>query len=523
MISYFDTTLRDGTQGEGLSLSAEDKVRIAQRLDTLGIRYIEGGWPGSNPKDLEFFERAKSISFEHARIVAFGSTYRWGNEPETDPNLLALIQADTPAVSIFGKTWLLHVERALGITPEQNLELIRRSVAFLKRHGKEVIYDAEHFFDGFKDDAAYALSTLTAARDAGADWLVLCDTNGGTLPHEVGRIVRDVAAQVEHPLGIHAHNDSETAVANSIAAVQAGCRQVQGTINGYGERCGNANLCSVIPNLQLKLGYEGLPAASLSDLTSVSHFVSEIGNMAHQSNLPYVGRSAFAHKGGIHVSAVMRDPVTYEHIRPEQVGNDRRVLVSGLSGRSNIRYKAEELHLDPAEHDRHIPEIVELLKQREHQGFSYEAAEASLELLVRKVTGQDCDSFELKSFRLMVEKSEHHPIRSEATIRLMVNGVEEHTAAEARGPVNALDQALRKALTRFYPEIEDMQLSDYKVRVLNEKDGTQAKVRVLIDSTDGEHQWGTVGVSENIIEASWQALMESVSWYLLKKKSVEIP
>ncbi len=523
MISYFDTTLRDGTQGEGLSLSAEDKVRIAQRLDALGIHYIEGGWPGSNPKDLEFFERAKSITFTHSRIVAFGSTYRWGNEPATDPNLQALIQAGTPAVSIFGKSWLLHVERALGITPAQNLELIRNSVAFLKAHDKHVIYDAEHFFDGYKDDADYALSTLKAARDAGADWLVLCDTNGGTLPHEISEIVTAVKADVRHPLGIHAHNDSETAVANTIAAVLAGCEHVQGTINGYGERCGNANLCSIIPNLQLKLGYEGIPSESIQELTSVSHYVSEIGNLSPQANLPYVGRSAFAHKGGIHVSAVMRDPVTYEHIRPEQVGNDRRVLVSDLSGRSNIRYKAEELHLNPEEHDHHIPEIVEMLKQREHEGFSYEAAEASLELLVRKITGQSCDSFELNGFRLIIEKSENNPIRSEATIRLNVNGVEEHTAAQARGPVNALDQALRKALMRFYPEIEDMNLSDYKVRVLNEKDGTKAKVRVLIDSTDSEHQWGTVGVSENIIEASWQALMDSFSWYLLKKKPVETP
>lgn len=523
MIAYFDTTLRDGTQGEGLSLSAEDKVRIAQRLDALGIRYIEGGWPGSNPKDMAFFDRAKGLSFRQARIVAFGSTCRWGNTPESDPNIRALIQAETPAVSIFGKTWLLHVDRALGITPAQNLELIRTSVAYLKAHGKEVVYDAEHFFDGYKDDPDYAMQTLHAARDAGADWLVLCDTNGGTLPHEVSAMVAAVAADVRHPLGIHAHNDSECAVANSIAAVQAGCMQVQGTINGYGERCGNANLCSVIPNLQLKLGFEGIPTDAVAELTSVSHFVSEIGNLAHQANLPYVGRSAFAHKGGIHVSAVMRDPVTYEHIRPEQVGNDRRVLVSDLSGRSNIRYKADELHLDAETHERHIPEIVDSLKQREHDGYSYEAAEASLELLIRRITGQTDRTFALKGFRLLIEKSEHQAIRSEATIRLDVDGMTEHTAAEATGPVHALDQALRKALCRFYPDIADVRLSDYKVRVLNEKDGTRACVRVLIDSTDGDRHWGTVGVSENIIEASWQALTDSVSWYLIHSKPVEQP
>lgn len=523
MISYFDTTLRDGTQGEGLSLSAEDKVRIAQRLDALGIHYIEGGWPGSNPKDMAFFERAKDLAFTRSRIVAFGSTARWGTHPDEDPNLQALIAAGTPAVSIFGKSWRLHVDRALGITADQNIELIRTSVAFLKRHGKEVIYDAEHFFDGYKDDPGYALTTLTAARDAGADWLVLCDTNGGTLPHEVSSIVGKVVPFVRHPLGIHAHNDSETAVANSIAAVLAGCTQVQGTVNGYGERCGNANLCSVIPNLQLKLGYEGIPTNAVAELTSVSHFVSEVGNLSPQANLPYVGRSAFAHKGGVHVSAVMRDPVTYEHVRPEQIGNSRRVLVSDLSGRSNIRYKAEQLNLDASHPERHIPEIVESLKRREHEGFSYEAAEASFELLVRDITGQGGRGFALKGFRLIIEKSEERPIRTEATIRLDVDGVVEHTAAEATGPVHALDLAMRKALIRFYPEIADMHLSDYKVRVLNEKDGTRASVRVLIDSTDGEQHWGTVGVSDNIIEASWQALMDSVSWYLIHTKPVETP
>jgi 2-isopropylmalate synthase len=514
-VKYFDTTLRDGTQGENISFSAEDKIRIARKLDSLGIHYIEGGWPGSNPKDMEFFERAKDEHYKNARIVAFGSTMRFGNTPQSDPNIQALISAQTPAVSIFGKTWTLHIEQALGITCDQNLALIHDSVHYLKSQGREVIYDAEHFFDGYKDNPDYAINTLLTARLAGADWIVLCDTNGGTLPHDIQTIVQDVIQKVDAPIGIHAHNDAEMAVANSITAVQFGCRQVQGTINGYGERCGNANLCSIIPNLQIKLGFDGIKTQNLSQLTTISLYVSELANLSHNNQLPYVGKSAFAHKGGIHVSAVIKNPVTYEHIEPQLIGNVRRVLLSDLSGQSNIRFKAEELNLNLDEYHHVIPEIVKTLKQKEHEGYMYEAAEASLELLIKKITQDTVDAFEFKGFRMLIEKNENEIIRSEATIRVNVNGISEHTAAESVGPVHALDQALRKALMKFFPEIDEMQLSDYKVRVLNEKDATKARVRVLIDSTCNGETWGTVGVSENIIEASWQALMESFSYYLI--------
>lgn len=514
-VKIFDTTLRDGTQGEGISFSSEDKLRILERLDRLGVDYVEGGWPGSNPKDMDFFRKAKDYSCKHTKVVAFGSTMRSGNTGLEDPNLQALLDAGTPTVCIFGKSWLLHVQSALGISAEENLELIHKSVSYLYANGKEVIYDAEHFFDGYKDNPEYAIKTLVTASEAGASTLVLCDTNGGTLPHEVSEIISAVGVQTNTQLGIHAHNDCDLAVANSIAAVQQGCVHVQGTINGYGERCGNTNLCSLIPNLQVKLDYECIPEDHVNILTPLSHYVSELANLAHAGNLPFVGKSAFAHKGGIHVSAVMKDPSTYEHVKPETVGNGRRVLVSDLSGRSNIRYKAEELGMDISSCGDKLPEIVEMLKHLENEGYQYEAAEASLNLLIQRMTKDWIDSFELKGFRLLVEKNEAEAIRSEATIRLKVNGIIEHTAAEGNGPVQALDLALRKALGKFFPEIGNMHLSDYKVRVLNEKDGTGAKVRVLIDSSSNGHHWGTVGVSENIIEASWQALMESFSYYLL--------
>ncbi|MEX0778341.1 MAG: citramalate synthase [Balneolales bacterium] len=514
-VKIFDTTLRDGTQGEGISFSSEDKIRILKRLDQLGVDYVEGGWPGSNPKDMDFFRKAKDCHCNHSKVVAFGSTMRTGNTAQDDPNLQALIKAGTPAVSIFGKSWLLHVKSALGISAEENLDLIYQSVIYLNANGKEVIYDAEHFFDGYKDNPEYAVKTLQVAAKAGADVLVLCDTNGGTLTHEISQIVADVKKQVDSPLGIHAHNDCEVAVANSIAAVQEGCEHVQGTINGYGERCGNTNLCSLIPNLQVKLDYYCIPGEQVAKLTALSLYVSELANVAPSGKLAFVGKSAFAHKGGIHVSAVMKDPTTYEHIKPEEVGNGRRVLVSDLSGRSNIRYKADELGMDLSSCGDKLPEIVEMLKHLENEGFQYEAAEGSLNLLIQRMTKDWEDNFELKGFRLLIEKNEAEAIRSEATIRLKVNGIMEHTAAEGNGPVQALDLALRKALGKFFPEIENMHLSDYKVRVLNEKDGTGAKVRVLIDSSAHGHHWGTVGVSENIIEASWQALMESFSFYLL--------
>jgi len=520
-IKIFDTTLRDGTQGEQISLSVEDKLRIAQKLDDIGIHYIEGGWPGSNPKDFLFFQKVKQKQFKHARIVAFGSTRRADNTTEDDPNLQALLDVDTPVISLFGKSWLLHVRNALRIEPEENLRIIEDSIRYLKSHGKEVVYDAEHYFDGYDGNPEYALETLKIAERAGADVVVLCDTNGGTLPRDLARIVRETKREVGVPLGIHTHNDSDLAVANSIIAVDEGCEHVQGTINGYGERCGNANLCSVIPNLQLKRGYRCIPEENLSSFCGLSHFVSEVANVHHPYSLPFVGRSAFAHKGGIHVSAVMKDRRTYEHIRPEKVGNVRRVLVSDLSGRSNIFSKANELSIDIEGHEDRVPEIVERLKMLESNGYQFEAAEGSFELLVKKVIGEWRDFFELEGFRVLVEKDESGAPRSEASVRLQVNGITEHTASEGKGPVHALDQALRKALIKFFPEIERMHLSDYKVRDLNTKDGTSAKVRVLIESSTDKTKWSTVGVSENILEASWQALTDSFSYYLMKNHRKE--
>lgn len=519
IIQIFDTTLRDGTQGEKVSFSAEDKFRIAQRLDQFGIHYIEGGWPGSNPKDMAFFDRAKGHKFKNAKIVAFGSTCRAGNKPEEDPNLKALIDAQTPAVSIFGKSWLLHVKQALKITPEENLGIITGSVSYLKDHGKEVIYDAEHFFDGYKDDREYALKTLETAREAGADVLVLCDTNGGTLTHDISRIVADVVQHVDSPIGIHSHNDSELGVANALAAVSAGAVHVQGTINGYGERCGNANLCSVIPNLQLKMGYHCIPDKNMAQLSTLSHFVSELGNLVPDNKQPYVGKSAFAHKGGIHVSAVIKNEQTYEHIKPEAVGNTRRVLVSDLSGKSNVAYKSEELGFEFDKNSKASAEIVQELKKLENEGYQFEAAEASFELLVKQMTNQAPDFFKLEGFRVIMEQNGNGESRSEATIKVRVNDQIELSAAEGNGPVHALDAALRRALCEFYPEISSMQLQDYKVRVLNEKDGTEAKVRVLIDSAKDGESWGTVGVSENIIDASWKALSEGIIYFLMNQNS----
>ncbi|MGM0506686.1 MAG: citramalate synthase [Bacteroidota bacterium] len=521
-IRIFDTTLRDGTQGEKVSFSAEDKLRIADRLDQFGIDYIEGGWPGSNPKDLEFFTLAKEHHFRHAKVVAFGSTRRSSRTPDEDPNLNALVEADTPVVTIFGKSWLLHVLEALKIDPEENLELISSSIDWLKSHGKEVIYDAEHFFDGYKHDRDYAIETLKAAENAGATTLVLCDTNGGTLPDEVKRIVRDVRSSVSSELGIHAHNDSDLAVANSLVAVEAGCRHLQGTINGYGERCGNVNLCSIIPTLQLKRDYACVEEEQLGQLVSISRFVSEVANLNPDNKLPYVGKSAFAHKGGIHVSAVMKNAQTYEHIDPEVVGNQRRVLVSDLSGKSNVHYKADELGMDLEKHGDQVPAIVEKLKELESRGFQFEAAEASFELLVKKMTEPWKDFFALEGFRVIVEKNANGTCRSEATIRLLCDGHTELSAAEGSGPVHALDLALRKALQKFFPDIQQVQLRDFKVRVLNEKDGTGAGVRVLIDSGIEGESWSTVGVSQNIIDATWQALSDSVNYYLLHHAEMEV-
>lgn len=517
-VFIYDTTLRDGSQGEGISFSVTDKLKITARLDRLGIDYIEGGWPGSNPKDMEYFQKVQELPLSHARVTAFGSTRRAGLRPEEDPNLQALIASGVKAVAIFGKSWDLHVTAALNVSPAENLEMIYDSVGFLKSQGLEVIYDAEHFFDGYKANREYALETVAAAGRAGADWIVLCDTNGGSLPHEITSIVQDVRERVHVPVGIHCHNDGDLAVANTLAAVQAGASQVQGTINGLGERCGNANLCSVLPNLQLKMGFQCLAEQQLIHLTEVSHYVSEIANLVQHNNQPFVGHSAFAHKGGIHVSAVLKNPRTYEHMDPEVVGNKRRVLVSELAGASNLQYKAEELGLKLLNNKEQHKTIIQEIKKLEYEGYQFEGAEASLELFLKRATGQYQPGFALESFKVLVEKRGDQEMISEAMIKLRVGDSIVHTAAEGNGPVNAIDNALRKALEEFYPVIKEMHLSDYKVRVLDEKDATKAKVRVLIESRDTSASWSTIGVSYNIIEASWQALLDSMDYALLRQQ-----
>lgn len=520
-VSIFDTTLRDGTQGEGISLSVEDKLKIAQKLDQLGVHYIEGGWPGSNSKDIEFFRRAKELKLSQAKISAFGSTRRKDTRAEADPNLNRLVEAGVPVASIFGKSWDFHVHTAIQTTLEENLAMIFDSVQYLKSKGMEVIYLGEHFFDGYKNNPDYALQTIRHAEAAGADWIVLCDTNGGSLPGEVSDIVATVCRTVKAPVGIHAHNDCELGVANSLAAVQAGARQVQGTLNGLGERCGNANLCSVIPNLQLKLNYRCISDEQLQQLTPVARYVSEIANVVMPVNQPFVGAAAFAHKGGIHVSAIMKHPKTYEHITPELVGNKQRVLVSELAGQSNLMVKAQELNLDLSKQHTQTRDIIEKIKELEHQGYSFEGADASLELLLRRAFQDIEEAFTVESFKLLVEKSVGNAVASEAIVKLKVHGETVYTVAEGNGPVNALDNALRKALVQFYPDIKQMHLTDYKVRVLDEKDATAAKVRVLIETTDFQNTWSTVGVSENVVEASWEALVDSIHYALIGKMHVE--
>lgn len=519
MLKLYDTTLRDGTQAEDVSFSVEDKVRIVQRLDELGIHYIEGGWPGSNPKDIEFFNEIRGVSLKNSKLVAFGSTCKPGKKAKDDENIKALLEAGTEVVTIFGKSWDLHVKTALQISLEANLELIYDSVAYLKKSFGEVFYDAEHFFDGYRVNPEYALKTLEAAERAGADCLILCDTNGGTLPDSIVTTMANLKESVAAPLGIHAHNDSDTAVANSLLAVKEGAVQVHGTINGYGERCGNANLCSIIPNLKLKMGVECVSDGQMARLRDTARFVNELANLPHSKHQPYVGDSAFAHKGGIHVSAVLKRPETYEHISPEDVGNRQRVLVSDLSGRSNILYKTQEFGLDVSSNDPVIKRIVEKLKTLEHQGFQYEGAEASFELLMQRAMMKKKKYFKLLGFRVIDEKKKENELPySEATIKLEVNGEVEHTAAEGNGPINALDRALRKALERFYPTLKGVSLIDFKVRVLTAGKGTAAKVRVLVELGDGVDKWGTVGVSENVIEASWQALVDGLEYKLYKNE-----
>lgn len=516
-VLIYDTTLRDGEQGEFVAYSLEDKVHIAHKLDDFGIDYIEGGWPGSNPKALSFFEAMKNETLSHAKLTAFGSTRRKNIKASDDSQIQDLLRAGTPVVTMFGKTWDLHVREALRVSEDENLAMIADSVSYIKSQGREVIYDAEHFFDGYKSNPTYALQTLKAASDAGADCIVLCDTNGGTMPTEMVEIVKTVCASVSTPIGIHAHNDSGMAVANTCSAVCGGALHVQGTVNGYGERCGNADLIQVLPNLELKYGKRCLPEGKLKDLTSVSHFVAELANINPDPRQPYVGQCVFAHKGGVHVSAVRRNPATYEHIEPELVGNRRRVLVSELSGQSNVYSKAEELGIDLSTASEETKAVVKQMKEMEANGYQFEGAEASFELLVKKALGKHRSFFELKDFRVITScNSPDYPSGAEAIIRLTVHGEMRHVVSDGDGPVDALDGALRKALEQDYPEVRNVRLTDFKVRVLDASSGTAAKVRVMIESSDGEKTWTTCGVSENIIQASYNALVDSIDYQLLK-------
>jgi 2-isopropylmalate synthase len=516
-IEILDTTLRDGAQAEGISFSLEDKLRIAQRLDALGVRYIEGGWPGSNPKDARFFERAGSLALNQATIVAFGATRRAGILPADDANLAALLAAGTPAVSLFGKSWPLHVERILETSLAENLEMIEGSIRYLRAAGRQVIYDAEHFFDGYAADPAYALETLRAALAGGAQCLVLCDTNGGSLPGQVAEVVGRVQATFpEAQLGIHAHNDGGLAVANTLAAVEAGAVHVQGTINGYGERCGNADLTSVIPNLQLKMGRAVVTPEQLTGLSETARLVSELANLKPNPHAPYVGRSAFAHKGGVHVAAVLKAAESYQHIDPSLVGGKQRLLVSELSGKGNIIGKAAELCPELETGSERAREILREVKELEARGYQFEGAEGSFELLLRRAQPDYRPPFELLDFTVLVEKRQGIGIVVEATVKARVGGEVMHTAAVGNGPVNALDLAIRKAILPFYPELDRVQLVDYKVRILDEQRATAAQTRVLIEASDGERTWNTVGSSTNIIEASFQALVDSLELPLVR-------
>jgi len=517
-IKIYDTTLRDGMQGERIAFSLEDKIKIAKKLDEVGIHYIEGGWPGSNPKDVEFFKEIKSVRLKNAKIVAFGSTRKVKNLAKDDENLKELIKSGTSIVTIFGKSWDLHVYEVLKTTLNENLNLIKDSIRFIKDHGIKVFYDAEHFFDGFRANKEYAIKTLKVAEEAGADYIVLCDTNGGTLPFEMKNIIEEVKKYINLPLGIHTHNDSDVAVANTLIAVQCGVSMVQGTINGYGERCGNANLCSIIPNLQLKMGYSCLPQDKLKEMTSLSIYVTEIANLKPQDNMPFVGYSAFAHKGGVHVDAIKKNSKTYEHISPAEVGNKRRILISELSGISNILQKAMEFDIELKKENPATKEVLKKIKELEYQGYSFENAEASFELLMKKTMKTYKPFFDLEGFRVIVENRDGKLV-SEATIKIKVKGVFEHTAAEGNGPVDALNNALRKALEEFYPVVKQVHLRDFKVRILDPESATRAKTRVIIESTDGKEVWNTVGVSENIIEASWYALVDSLEYKLLKESN----
>ncbi|MBP7653477.1 citramalate synthase [Candidatus Dependentiae bacterium] len=516
-ILIFDTTLRDGSQGEYVSFTKEDKLKICEMLDDLGLHYIEGGWPGSNPKDMEFFQEARKIEFKNSKLTAFGSTAHPKNKNvKEDKNLQELIRSKAPVITIFGKSWDFHVTQALKIGLNENLRLIEDSVFFLKDNKREVIFDAEHFFDGYCANPEYALKALEAAQKGGADYITLCETNGGMLSHKIFEIVSIVCKFMRVPIGIHCHNDSGCGVANSLEAIRAGAVLVQGTINGLGERCGNANLCSIIPNLKFKMNYNCISSVNIKKITNVARTISELANLSHDERQPYVGNSAFAHKGGIHVSAIEKNSKTYEHIEPELVGNHRRVLISELSGKSNILYKAKNWKYEIEKEGKDLKPILEQIKELENSGFQFESAEASFEILMLKGLGKFEQLFKVIGFRVINERLGDGPTRCEATIKVEVNGKVEHTASDGNGPVNALDNALRKALMKFYPQILNIELTDYKVRVLEGIAGTSAIVRVLIESSDDKNKWGTVGVSENIVKASLDALIDSISFYLMK-------
>ncbi len=513
----YDTTLRDGSQGEGISFSVQDKLLIAKKIDEIGFHFIEGGWPGANPKDIAFFEEIKKVKLKTAKVVAFGSTRKAGSKASEDENLRGLIAADTQTITIFGKSWDMHVKDVFRVSLEENIQMISDSVKFLRSKGREVIYDAEHFFDGYLHNPEYALKSLETALEAGARTLVLCDTNGGTLPSKVFAIVSEVHSKLNVPLGIHTHNDCGMGIANAVSAIEAGAVHVQGTVNGYGERCGNPDLIAIVANLQIKLGLNCLPAAKLKELTDLARYVSEISNMIQPKNQPYVGQSAFAHKGGVHINAVMKKPQTYEHIDPELVGNRRRFLVSEVGGRTNIMLKAQELDIELKKESPETRKILQEVQERENQGYQYEAAEASFELLIRKITGKTKEFFKVKKAQVSSEIIGDRSAAVKAEVELIVGRKKKKVVESGDGPVNALDKAFRRALASFYPEVQDIHLDDYKVRIVNSKAGTAAKVRVFIEFRDQKNIWTTVGVSSNVIEASWQALMDAYEYKLMKR------
>src|SRR3989338_6659444 len=517
-IEIYDTTLRDGSQGEGLSFSVKDKLLIAKRIDELGFDYIEGGWPGANPKDIAFFQEIRKAKLKNSKIVAFGSTRKAHSKASEDDNLKSLLAADVEVITIFGKSWDMHVQEVFKTELEENIRMIDDSVKFLKSKGKKVIYDAEHFFDGYTHNPNYALKTLETALNAGASVLVLCDTNGGSMPSKISKIITEVKSRIKHPLGIHTHNDGGVGIANAISAVEAGVEHVQGTINGYGERCGNPDLITIVADLQLKLGFSCLPPAKLKELTEVARFVSEVSNMVQAKNQPYVGLSAFAHKGGVHINAVMKNPETYEHIDPSVVGNRRRFLVSELGGKTNIMLKAQELDIELKKESPETRRILEKVQEKENEGYQYESAEASFELLIREVTGKKKEFFKVKEASISNEIIGDKDPEVKAVVAIEKDGKRVRKEEVGDGPVNALDKAFRKALSFFYPEIEGVHLDDYKVRIVDSKAGTAAKVRVFIEFSDGKNIWTTVGVSTNIIDASWLALKDAYEYKLLKEK-----